>query len=59
MPIKNRHFSGVGEKIRTSAALTNPTGLANPPLQPLGYTYILFILYKNGGEGGIRTHGRL
>ena len=28
---------GGGREIRTLAALANPKGLANPPLQPLGY----------------------
>ena len=56
---------GGDERIWTSAALTNPNSLANCPLQPLGYTYIYIrkLAITNfqyfGGEGGIRTHGRL
>ena len=32
--------TGGGERIRTSAPLTRPNGLANRPLQPLGYSSI-------------------
>ena len=48
---------GGAERARTSAPITRPKSLANFPLHQLGYCSI--ILYKNGGEGGIRTHGRL
>ena len=59
-------FGGV-ERVRTSAPLTRPNCLANNPLHHLGTTP--FYYKKNelhhihsfyfGGEGGIRTHGRL
>ena len=64
-------FGGERET-RTLAPLTRPTSLAGKPLHQLGYfsifvnyiikvnnTYILFTSYITGGEGGIRTHGRL
>lgn len=52
MPFIWHSIIGVGERVRTSAAFTDPTSLANSPLQPLGYTYIyhtsyLTLLYYN------------
>ena len=47
-------FNGGVERVRTSAPLSRPNCLANNPLHHLGTTPFCF-----GGEGGIRTHGKL
>ena len=51
--ISLKYVGGV-ERVRTSAPLTRPNCLANNPLHHLGTTPFCF-----GGEGGIRTHGKL
>ena len=54
-------FGGEGET-RTPAPVTRPTPLAGAPRHQLEYfsigNYIkIYIINKNGGESGIRTHG--
>ena len=55
-------LSGGEGETRTPAPVTRPTPLAGAPRHQLEYfsigNYIkIYIINKNGGESGIRTHG--
>ena len=47
------------EGFEPSLRYQRTTPLAGEPLRPLGYFSMveIYLYYKNGGEGGIRTHG--